>query len=97
MKAKRIGRGNSSKKGNTAGRGNKGQKSRSGYSKRRFFIGGQTPTNILRPKFGFKGKVKTNNYKNLQFNKNNKLIIFNKTITSNKKLLVEMTGGNVCK
>lgn len=52
------GRGNSSKKGNTCGRGNKGQKSRSGYSKKKFFIGGQTPLNILFPKFGFKKKNK---------------------------------------
>ncbi|MGX7589522.1 50S ribosomal protein L15 [Candidatus Vidania fulgoroideorum] len=57
---KRLGRGNSSKKGNTCCRGYKGQKSRSGYSRKKFFIGGQTPYNILFPKFGFKKKKKKN-------------------------------------
>ncbi|MGX7586247.1 hypothetical protein [Candidatus Vidania fulgoroideorum] len=65
MKKKRIGRGNSSKKGNTSCRGYKGQKSRSGFSKKKFFIGGQTPINILYPKYGFKKK------KNNIFNKLN--------------------------
>ncbi|WP_458659098.1 50S ribosomal protein L15 [Candidatus Vidania fulgoroideorum] len=58
---KRLGRGNSSKVGNTCKRGYKGQKSRSGYSKKEFFLGGQTPYNILFPKYGFK-KVKNNFY-----------------------------------
>ncbi|MGX7585968.1 50S ribosomal protein L15 [Candidatus Vidania fulgoroideorum] len=58
VKKTRVGRGNSSKKGNTCGRGNKGQKSRSGYSKRRFFSGGQTPINIRYPKVGFKRSYK---------------------------------------
>ncbi|MGX7582579.1 hypothetical protein [Candidatus Vidania fulgoroideorum] len=58
MSKKRVGRGNSSKIGNTCGRGYKGQKSRSGYSKKKFFIGGQTPYNILFPKFGFKKNKK---------------------------------------
>ncbi|MGX7582859.1 hypothetical protein ACWNYQ_00765 [Candidatus Vidania fulgoroideorum] len=69
MKKKRLGRGNSSKKGNTCCRGYKGQKSRSGFSKKEFFIGGQTPLNIIYPKYGFKKKYKIKKKKLLFKNK----------------------------
>ena len=49
----RVGRGMGSKLGKTAGRGNKGQKSRSGYSGRRGFEGGQMPLHRRIPKRGF--------------------------------------------
>lgn len=49
----RVGRGIGSKLGKTAGRGNKGQKSRSGYSRRRGFEGGQMPLHRRIPKRGF--------------------------------------------
>jgi len=49
----RVGRGMGSKLGKTAGRGNKGQKSRSGYSSRRGFEGGQMPLHRRIPKRGF--------------------------------------------
>jgi len=49
----RIGRGPGSGKGKTAGRGEKGQKSRSGYSRRRGFEGGQMPLHRRLPKRGF--------------------------------------------
>jgi large subunit ribosomal protein L15 len=52
-KRKRIGRGPGSGTGKTAGRGHKGQLSRSGYSKRPNFEGGQTPLHRRLPKFGF--------------------------------------------
>ena len=42
-KTKRIGRGEGSKKGGTSTRGHKGAKSRSGYSKKIGFEGGQQP------------------------------------------------------
>ena len=42
-KKKRVGRGPGSGLGKTAGRGNKGQKSRSGYSRKQGFEGGQMP------------------------------------------------------
>jgi len=51
---KRIGRGEGSGKGGTSTRGNKGQKSRSGYSKKIGFEGGQMPLQRRVPKFGFK-------------------------------------------
>ena len=52
-KGKRIGRGEGSKRGGTSTRGHKGQKSRSGYSKKIGFEGGQQPLQRRVPKFGF--------------------------------------------
>ncbi|MDL2222514.1 50S ribosomal protein L15 [Bacteroidales bacterium OttesenSCG-928-M11] len=51
---KRIGRGSGSGLGGTSTRGHKGQKSRSGYSKKIGFEGGQMPIQRRLPKFGFK-------------------------------------------
>ncbi len=50
---KRIGRGEGSKRGGTSTRGHKGAKSRSGYSKKIGFEGGQQPLQRRVPKFGF--------------------------------------------
>ena len=52
--SKRVGRGQGSGKGGTATRGHKGAKSRSGYSKKIGFEGGQMPLQRRIPKFGFK-------------------------------------------
>jgi large subunit ribosomal protein L15 len=52
-KKKRVGRGPGSGLGKTAGRGNKGQKSRSGYSSKIGFEGGQMPLHRRLPKRGF--------------------------------------------
>jgi len=54
---KRVGRGQGSGTGKTAGRGNKGQKSRSGYSNKRGFEGGQMPIQKRLPKVGFTSRV----------------------------------------
>ena len=51
---KRIGRGQGSGRGGTSTRGHKGAKSRSGYSKKLGFEGGQMPLQRRIPKFGFK-------------------------------------------
>ena len=51
---KRIGRGPGSGKGGTSTRGHKGAKSRSGYSSKIGFEGGQMPLQRRVPKFGFK-------------------------------------------
>lgn len=51
---KRIGRGSGSGMGGTSTRGHKGQKSRSGYSQKIGFEGGQMPIQRRLPKFGFK-------------------------------------------
>ncbi len=53
-KGKRIARGQGSGKGGTATRGHKGAKSRSGYSRKRNFEGGQMPLQMRLPKRGFK-------------------------------------------
>ncbi len=52
-KRRRVGRGQGSGWGCTAGRGNKGAKSRSGYSRRAGFEGGQMPLHRRIPKSGF--------------------------------------------
>ena len=51
---KRIARGEGSGKGGTSTRGHKGAKSRSGYSRKIGFEGGQMPLQRRVPKFGFK-------------------------------------------
>ena len=67
---KRIGRGQGSGHGGTSTRGHKGQKSRSGYSKKIGFEGGQMPIQRVVPKFGFKNfnrvEYKAINLKTLQ-------------------------------
>lgn len=55
----RVGRGIGSKLGKTAGRGNKGQKSRTGYSRRPGFEGGQMPLHRRIPKRGFRNPFGT--------------------------------------
>ncbi len=55
-KKKRIGRGEGSGAGDTATRGHKGAKSRSGYSRKAGFEGGQMPLARRVPKFGFKNR-----------------------------------------
>ena len=52
-KKRTLGRGEGSKKGGTSTRGHKGAKSRSGYSKKIGFEGGQQPLQRRVPKFGF--------------------------------------------
>lgn len=52
-KGKRIARGQGSGKGGTSTRGHKGAKSRSGFSSKRNFEGGQTPLQMRLPKRGF--------------------------------------------
>ena len=55
---KRIGRGEGSGHGGTSTRGHKGAKSRSGYSRKIGFEGGQQPLQRRVPKFGFKSPNK---------------------------------------
>lgn len=55
---KRIGRGQGSGYGGTSTRGHKGAQSRSGYSKKIGFEGGQMPLQRRLPKFGFKNKFR---------------------------------------
>lgn len=54
--SKRIGRGQGSGKGGTSTKGHKGAQSRSGYSQKIGFEGGQMPLQRRVPKFGFKNR-----------------------------------------
>ena len=63
-KNKRLGRGQGSGRGGTSTRGHKGAKSRSGYSKKVGFEGGQMPLQRRVPKFGFKN-VNRKEYKGI--------------------------------
>ncbi|WP_185855862.1 50S ribosomal protein L15 [Blattabacterium cuenoti] len=54
----RLGRGQGTGKGGTCGRGHKGEKSRSGYSKKIGFEGGQMPLQKRIPKYGFRKRNK---------------------------------------
>lgn len=65
---KRVGRGQGSGKGGTATRGHKGAKSRSGYSKKIGFEGGQMPLQRRVPKFGFKN-INRKEYQGINLNK----------------------------
>ena len=56
---KRVGRGPGSGNGKTAARGENGQKSRSGYSRKRGFEGGQMPLKRRVPKRGFHNLFRT--------------------------------------
>jgi large subunit ribosomal protein L15 len=56
---KRVGRGPGSGNGKTAGRGYKGAQSRSGYSYKRGFEGGQMPLHRRLPKRGFNNQFRT--------------------------------------
>ena len=71
--SKRIGRGQGSGKGGTATRGHKGAKSRSGYSKKLGFEGGQMPLQRRIPKFGFKN-INRVEYKPLNLEKIQSLV-----------------------
>lgn len=57
-KGKRIARGQGSGRGGTSTRGHKGAKSRSGYSRKRNFEGGQMPLQMRLPKRGFKNRFR---------------------------------------
>ncbi len=59
-KRKRVGRGAGSGTGKTSGRGMKGQQSRSGYSRKVGFEGGQMPLQRRLPKRGFNNRFRKN-------------------------------------
>ena len=81
-KKKRIGRGQGSGKGGTATRGHKGAQSRSGYSRKLGFEGGQMPLQRRIPKFGFKN-INRVEYKPVNLNSIQKLVD-NKKVKKNR-------------
>ena len=70
---KRIGRGEGSGKGGTSTRGHKGAKSRSGYSRKVGFEGGQMPLQRRVPKFGFTNPTRVE-YKGINLDTLQKLV-----------------------
>lgn len=101
-KTKRIARGQGSGHGGTATRGHNGAKSRSGYSKKIGFEGGQMPLQRRVPKFGFTNPTRVEykgiNVSTLQFLVDNKKVtkIDKETLMNNglvaKKDLVKILG-----
>lgn len=86
---KRIGRGQGSGKGGTSTRGHKGAKSRSGYSKKLGFEGGQMPLQRRVPKFGFTNPNRVE-YKAINLDTIQKLI----DATKAKKVDLELIVNN---
>ncbi len=85
---KRIGRGQGSGKGGTSTRGHKGQKSRSGYSKKVGFEGGQMPLFRRVPKFGFKN-INRKEYRGINVDVLQMLADTKKINVFNKQVLIE--------
>ena len=85
---KRIGRGQGSGKGGTSTRGHKGAKSRSGYSKKLGFEGGQMPLQRRVPKFGFKNPFRVE-YQGINLDRIELLIEKSKLSKIDKTILVE--------
>lgn len=76
---KRLGRGEGSGKGGTASRGHNGAQSRSGYSRKSGFEGGQMPLQRRVPKFGFKN-INRKEYQGVNLS-NIQTLVDNKEIT----------------
>ena len=85
---KRIGRGQGSGTGGTSTKGHKGQKSRSGYSRKTGFEGGQIPLQRRVPKFGFKN-INRKEYKGINISTLQELADARKITDINVDLLVE--------
>ena len=89
-KKKRIGRGQGSGKGGTSTRGHKGAKSRSGYSRKLGFEGGQMPLQRRVPKFGFKN-INRKEYQAVNLDAL-QLLVDNKKV---KKKIIDIDGLRV--
>ncbi|MFT5900913.1 MAG: large subunit ribosomal protein L15 [Bacteroidia bacterium] len=85
---KRIGRGEGSGRGGTSTRGHKGQKSRSGYSKKIGFEGGQMPLQRRVPKFGFTNPFRVE-YHGINLDALQKLVDDNNVKSITPEILVE--------
>lgn len=105
---KTIGRGQGSGKGGTATRGHKGAKSRSGYSRKVGFEGGQMPLQRRVPKFGFTN-INRKDYQGINLSKLQELVdngVVKKTVTredlvnnglAHKNDLIKILGGGELK
>ena len=93
--AKRIARGEGSGKGGTSTRGHNGAKSRSGYSRKIGFEGGQMPLQRRVPKFGFTN-INRKEYAGINLDKLQELVD-NKKITDTVNLEILVANGVVGK
>lgn len=94
--SKRLGRGQGSGKGGTAARGHKGAKSRSGYSKKIGFEGGQMPLQRRVPKFGFTN-INRKEYQGINLDTIQKLIDDNKiegSLNFDQMVSLRLAGKN---
>lgn len=87
-RSKRLGRGQASGSGGTASRGHKGAKSRSGYSKKVGFEGGQMPLQRRVPKFGFTN-INRKEYKGINLDVLEQLVSTKKVESIDMDILVE--------
>ncbi len=85
---KRIARGQGSGAGGTATRGHKGAKSRSGYSKKKGFEGGQMPLFRRVPKFGFKN-INRKEFRGINIDTLQKLADENKFTSIDVSILID--------
>ena len=85
---KRIARGTGSGKGGTSTRGHKGAQSRSGYSSKRGFEGGQMPLQRRVPKFGFSNPFRVE-FHGINLDTLQKLADAKKLSTIDLKVLIE--------
>jgi large subunit ribosomal protein L15 len=92
-KRKRIGRGQGSGHGGTSTRGHKGAKSRSGYSSKPGFEGGQMPLYRRVPKFGFKN-INRVEYRGINIDVLQKLSDEFKILAIDVKFLIEKGLAN---
>ncbi len=92
---KRIGRGQGSGRGGTSTRGHKGAKSRSGYSQKLGFEGGQMPLQRRVPKFGFKNPNRVE-YKPINLSTLEDLVVKTKAKSVDVELIVSngLAGKN---
>ena len=93
---KRVGRGQGSGKGGTATRGHKGAKSRSGYSKKLGFEGGQMPLQRRVPKFGFTN-INRKDYQGINLDKLQELVDnkkINDSVDLNTLIALGLCGKN---
>ncbi|MCE4565666.1 50S ribosomal protein L15 [Maribellus sp. CM-23] len=86
--SKRIGRGQGSGRGGTSTRGHKGAKSRSGYSRKIGFEGGQMPLQRVVPKSGFKN-INRVEYKAINLDVVESLAVKNNLTEIDKQALIE--------
>jgi large subunit ribosomal protein L15 len=87
-KGKRIGRGQGSGKGGTSTKGHKGAQSRSGYSRKMGFEGGQMPIQRRIPKRGFKNPFRVE-YVGVNLDFLEKLATDNKLTSISKETLIQ--------